>query len=607
MACEIIWQVRRLCGRGQHEKGLQLADQAVDAARREGDPAALACALVARSYVKSFIGDREGALADAEEACGHARHAAALLPLAFALWRKADALRMLDRYEEALSAADEAAEAAREAGDPLALANALRSKAEALRMLGRYEQALSAADEAAEAAREARHPLPLANALISKADALRMLDRYEEAVAAAREAVQAAERTGIAAVIAYCNFALLLAAAARGDKETVEQAAARLPEELRPTAELFAAALDKASEMAKQAEEEEEKLRSQLRQEPKDIKPVPKNAKGAFIVLRRWASYRVIGAVADDVLESGVSGAAAIRGGGYFISWCGKGIVIDPGLGFLSALRADGLVPRNIDAVVLTHHRIDHTGDMLPLMTILFEMYDSGTRHPVNFYLSPSTFGAFSSTLVYLPNVSSVRLLRPDEITSLDAGGVNVGTIKAVRAIHRDLSGREDGAIGLMLNLHDPESGQSCTVGVTSDTRYYAGLGSKFANVHLLVVHIGSVYPPELDEERRSRRWHLGLDGVLELLREARSASNPSWDPLVLISEWGEELRDMRETICDRIRANTGVSEIWPAEALCRVALWPGDAKPVCTEATDVIAGSFEVGSDGLVRYKKET
>ena len=57
------------------------------------------------------------------------------------------------------------------------------------------------------------------------------------------------------------------------------------------------------------------------------------------------------------------------RGGGYFLKWHGKGIVIDPGLDFLRNLHDANYHAREIDAVLVSHNHPDHNADLLAWTT----------------------------------------------------------------------------------------------------------------------------------------------------------------------------------------------------------------------------------------------
>jgi hypothetical protein len=119
-------------------------------------------------------------------------------------------------------------------------------------------------------------------------------------------------------------------------------------------------------------------------------------------------------------------------------------------------------------------------------------------------------------------------------------------------------------------------------VGITSDTQYFDGVGRQFKNADLLVVHLGSVYPPDAGYFYGADYWHLGVNGTVRLLLEAKDASDPHWDPLVIISEWGEEVNECRTDVCNVVKNATGIDRLFPAELDACIALYRRDARPLC-------------------------
>ena len=324
----------------------------------------------------------------------------------------------------------------------------------------------------------------------------------------------------------------------------------------------------------------EQELRNVLHVDPK-TPDLPKGFDGVFNVLRKWASYTTIELMRP--LENQGGSNRDQTGGGYFLWWKGKGLVIDPGLGFGEAFRAAGYLPRNISAVVATHHHIDHTGDMLPILTCLFEMNEGDEdEHAIDFRFAPGVFSAFANIVAYLPGVASVELLRPDERAFLlqQEERAAKAVLTPVRAKHRDLTGRHDAAIGFRLDL-EQNGEHACGIGFTGDTGPNDAMSECFKDVDLLVAHIGSIYPYDFDDSE-DKPSHLGLKGATGLLTELRKRSGIDWDPLVLVSEWGEELASYRTIICRELIKATGIKRVFPAERGQRIAIKPGRAEAIC-------------------------
>ncbi|MCL2140884.1 MAG: MBL fold metallo-hydrolase [Dehalococcoidia bacterium] len=80
-----------------------------------------------------------------------------------------------------------------------------------------------------------------------------------------------------------------------------------------------------------------------------------------FSVLRKWNSFTPIGGGPKSV------------GGGYFVQFGEKGVVIDPGFNFIDNFRADNrqLIFKQIKDIIVTHAHNDHTNDIDSLLTVL--------------------------------------------------------------------------------------------------------------------------------------------------------------------------------------------------------------------------------------------
>lgn len=606
---EVSWacRVQSSCWRmlDRYQEALAAANAAIEAA-----PGAWcrARALTAKTQALRLLSRHDSPLAVAEAAVEAAPDAATR---AHALTRQADVLTSLSRYRDALKAAEEAADAARRATDDRGLSYALTSRATALYLLARYDQALEAAEAAEEAARAASDDRGIANALTSQSAALNMKGKHRDAIDKAEAALPFARRAEYRRAEAYAQFQRGIAAADEGAEATRQDALGELRQLMPLLHERLAAYRPKWSARAARIwtlkTEHEHELRRHLRHPPTHRRRKP--LQGELSVLRKWASYTAI-----PLLRYGRQGDTGI-GGGYFLRWGNWGLVIDPGLGFGQSFCDAGFVPRDIDAVAVTHHHIDHTGDMLPLTTCLFEMQEESPSDPpaVDFYLAPGAFSAFSGLLAHAPGVNSVTLLRPGEEAACGRGRRRV-VLRAVEAHHRDLTGHTGAAIGLVIELRDA-GGLTCRVGLTGDTRYSEGLARQFRGCHLLVLHVGSAYRRDLyDPESLSthgpaastdtgQEGHLGLSGAVQLLRDIREQGRRM--PLAVLSEWGEELDEARLEICDFVADRADMEgRVWPAELRASFALGRDKARPICGACRRQVASTAVWTNAGDIEYR---
>jgi tetratricopeptide (TPR) repeat protein len=268
---------------------------------------------------------------------------------------------------------------------------------------------------------------------------------------------------------------------------------------------------------------------------------VPDTAAGVFWVLRQWNSFTPLLASGSDVG----------RGGGYFLEWRGKGVVVDPGIDFLRNFREAGKAILDVDGIILTHNHLDHVGDVIPLLTLLHEYNElhPSEPHAISMALSPSTFSMFSDMAAHSKWISAFLPLRIGERTSLPEIPVSV---EAFPAVHGELGGR-NAAVGLRLLLHQADPAPDCVLVMPGDGGWTESLNEHCTGAGLLVLHLGGIYPADVGPEHFEKN-HLGTKGVFALLWQL--AERNQLPRLTLISELGEELSGRESFIADACCAN---------------------------------------------------
>jgi len=216
-----------------------------------------------------------------------------------------------------------------------------------------------------------------------------------------------------------------------------------------------------------------------------------------FVVLRRWQSFNP---------KIPRPHSHAVRGGGYFLMWGGRGVVIDPGYDFLQNFYDEGFSIADIDAVVVTHSHPDHEDDFSTLSTLVREWNEyhqhMGRVDPplsLDLFLNESAHLKFSNwlkasdfgigRLIPLPLVVW-NLDSRDPGEELRGGSNNVRLplrekysfdLEVVPAWHDDVIGKT-AAVGLRFHLYPKDSEQEKEVGIlgyTSDTGAYPWLEEK--------------------------------------------------------------------------------------------------------------------------------
>jgi hypothetical protein len=237
-----------------------------------------------------------------------------------------------------------------------------------------------------------------------------------------------------------------------------------------------------------------------------------------LLVLKRWNSY-------SPILSS--SGNPSM-GGGYFLCWNGKGIVIDPGISYIRNMIECGLRFADIDAVFMTHAHIDHCADFEPLLTLLYEYNkDRGAQEKhLDVFMNLGALRKFSGWVpMRNPNLH-LHALESDSIRRL--ASVYGLDVQITPAKHDEILSSEY-AVGLIFNL-----GEDCHIGITGDTGWDPALSEYYLGCKVFLPHIGSIKVQEFSKPGYFYPNHLGIRGLTAMLEIIAPE-------IALISEFGEE------------------------------------------------------------------
>jgi len=298
----------------------------------------------------------------------------------------------------------------------------------------------------------------------------------------------------------------------------------------------------------------------------------------AFVVLQRWNSF--------------TPAMAASEGGGYYLYWHGevdqgdgattRGLVVDPGYGFVKNFLGEGYGIKDIEAIVVTHDHPDHLADFLAIVNLALEVQkdrggtSSESSRGISALLSPGAFAHLEPDIVAARDVfadTAVLDWRPGRLTRsrvrpwIGKEGVSSVEVRPTKAIHRDASVRPDDpgsdSIGLVVEVGTGET--RSLIGIPSDTKYREDVVQQYSECDLVCVHLGSIAPEDFElgsyfleaETTRKVLWkkdQLYLPGVLwliqDLANEARRQGNGV--KLVILSEFGEEMsRGLRVAVSE--------------------------------------------------------
>lgn len=232
-----------------------------------------------------------------------------------------------------------------------------------------------------------------------------------------------------------------------------------------------------------------------------------------FVILRRWQSYN------PKIPRPRYK---RVLGGGYFLMWKGKGIVIDPGYNFIENFYDQGFSLEDIDAIIITHSHPDHDDELSTILTLLHEWNTisrknlsykkSGKLKHVDLFLNEGSYRKYSSW-VYAPNTVVKKIyqlqsnrwdrhtLDPDknfgkrgENVVLDLTGQEGYslTIEIIPAWHDEIIAKHS-SIGIKLVLDNNESKKLIKIGITGDSYAYEGIENYYKDCDILVAHLGDI------------------------------------------------------------------------------------------------------------------
>lgn len=434
-----------------------------------------------------------------EDAAKHFDEAIKMNSDYFKAWNyKGFALGNLKRYEEALTCYDKAIEIKPDDED------AWNNKGVALGNLGRHEEAITCFDKAIEIKPDDE------KARVNKNLILIHLGKFKEAEKE-REKIYSDKKEEISK-----------------SKLPPEEKKSEILE-IDAWKEVLDELKDKITDILDAKKDYEKNLAASLN--PRN-NPLSDNF---FSVLRRWNSYTP---TLHKATEENL-------GGGYFLFWKGKGIVIDPGFNFVDNFLNNGFLIYDIDAVIITHAHVDHCSDFESLLTLLFEYNEKrANKKRIDVFMN---IGAMKKILGWnnLEESSLVeRVYSLEEGNSRDLKKYNL-RLTVTKALHDEVLSKAY-STGLIFELYG-EDGYTrenpFRIGYTSDTRHDEDVENQYKGVDIIVPHLGSIDENDFTfkEERRNKN-HLMLKGTISTIYKSNAK-------LAIVSEFGEELGEHRMTI----------------------------------------------------------
>ena len=417
------------------------------------------------------------------------------------------------------------------------------NKGNSFSRIGRYKDAVKCYDKALKVNPE------YFNAWINKGNSLNKLSRYREALKSYNKALEIDSKSEIAR--SNRNLTLMRLGEVNKALDEIEKLSSEIKKEIEDS---------ELSEPEKKERLLEIDARKEVINELRDKYPAILEAKKAyekrlaeslkprdeplkynfFLVLRRWNSFT----------PTMLTPTESNLGGGYFLYWKGKGIVIDPGFNFLDNFFNNRLKIYDIDAVIITHAHVDHCSDFESLLTLIYEYNDRNKeqKKKIDVYMN---LGSLKKFLGWIPIKEDEKNATINRIYPLEVGIIyDLGgfiKLRVTKAIHDEVLCKAY-SVGLILKLYGEKGyteSKPFKIGLTSDTRHDEEVEKQYKDVDIIVPHLGSIdendFKSEDDVMVRNEN-HLMLRGVVSTIAKSNAK-------LAIISEFGEELEEHRLTI----------------------------------------------------------
>jgi len=240
-----------------------------------------------------------------------------------------------------------------------------------------------------------------------------------------------------------------------------------------------------------------------------------------FVVLRRWQSFtpKVPRPVGVDS-----------RGGGYFLVWNNKGIVIDPGFDFIRNFYEQGYSINDIDAILITHTHPDHDDEVNSILALIAEYNelqqcnhfwsgDKKVKKPkfIDLFVNEGAYRKYNSWF-YSKNLKIRKIFMLQSIRSkrdsknsrnwnneteeknyfIDLKKSYNLQIEVVPAWHDELID-DHSSVGCIFHLYLQHDEQCCVrIGYTGDTEKYPDVEERYKDVDMLIAHVGDIKFSEL-------------------------------------------------------------------------------------------------------------
>jgi tetratricopeptide (TPR) repeat protein len=249
--------------------------------------------------------------------------------------------------------------------------------------------------------------------------------------------------------------------------------------------------------------------------------------------------------------------------GGHYLRWNGKGVVINPGPGFLENFHKQGLCIKDIDVVIVTRDSIEAYGDIRAIYGLNTQLNKSSHElQIIHYYLNQKVYQQMATFLK--PSFKQARHTIHNLEMFLDSPDVEKVELFEGAVLHYFLASPQEGgyehpssheertlksssSLGIRLDLSSSIPGrQSIRIGYISGMGWSPMMAHHLGNCNLVLAAFGNTSPTDYSRHGYNED-SLGYNGSCSLLEEVA----PS---LMLLTEFSGREGDLRIEVIKKIR-----------------------------------------------------
>lgn len=266
-----------------------------------------------------------------------------------------------------------------------------------------------------------------------------------------------------------------------------------------------------------------------------------------------------------------------VVGGGFYFRYRGKGIVIDPGIGFVTQMHRNNIFIDDIDYVIISHNHIDHCNDASSLSAMNYD-YNKCLGREHKFFSNFFEIDKPNHSIVWIVDDASSKqvkgfidseseskseLVLLSDIVRNCTDYYSICDFISIKAIHTKHIKDSNDSFGIKLKFKG--DGVDYIWGYSSDTSFFPELLVFFDDCKAIVLNVSDIYPSDL-KLSKLKSSHLGYTGCQQIIEKTKS-------DLVLISEFACINGDNRFEIAQLLSKCAAGSSVLPTEIGLKISI----------------------------------